>query len=472
MEIRIKNLGNIKKANIKLKNLTIFVGENNTNKTWTAYLTYAITAEIMLNSYLKNILTRRRDSKLKRKFIKLHFLIKDAIIESEKGKDYEEIVLKNMENADFEFETFFKEFVKDYTKFIKNNLPEFMSLSKDILKNFSFNLILDKKEIKNIKERFLKSLNRNFFNTQNPEILYFSEFSEIFSNFMKISFGEPFNIPSERKALIQFSSIIALGERNLDQLKNALFEESFKKLKTENDISLSKLFEIHKYISGFKYNYPIPIIDFKDFVTKLNVYREKDNLLNKELLKLFEISILEGNIAIDQTGKIKYMFKENHKLDLSVSSSMVKSLSGLDVYLRYKASKGDLLIIDEPEMNLHPEAQVKLIEFLSILANNGIKVLITTHSPYIVDHLVNLIEGYESKKEHKEKLFWEPKYINSGNYEEIKASDIFISKENISVYFFKKNGEVENILDKENISINWETFSQISEKVSNLYWEL
>jgi len=58
---------------------------------------------------------------------------------------------------------------------------------------------------------------------------------------------------------------------------------------------------------------------------------------------------------------------------------MVKELSPLVLYLRYLALPGELLIIDEPEMNLHPEAQVKMIEFIAMLINAGLRVLVTTH---------------------------------------------------------------------------------------------
>ena len=46
---------------------------------------------------------------------------------------------------------------------------------------------------------------------------------------------------------------------------------------------------------------------------------------------------------------------------------------------------GSLLIIDEPETNLHPEWQVKFAEFLVLLnAKFGIKTLLNTHSPYFL----------------------------------------------------------------------------------------
>ena len=46
---------------------------------------------------------------------------------------------------------------------------------------------------------------------------------------------------------------------------------------------------------------------------------------------------------------------------MTVSSSMVKELAPLVLYLRYLAKPDELVIIDEPEMNLHPAAQVQII---------------------------------------------------------------------------------------------------------------
>ena len=95
---------------------------------------------------------------------------------------------------------------------------------------------------------------------------------------------------------------------------------------------------------------------------------------------------------------LEFEFEEGKSIEMHLTSSMVKELAGLVLYLKYLANENDLLIIDEPEMNLHPEAQVKLLEILTMAVNRGLKVLITTHSPYIVDYLCNLMEGYEVKE--------------------------------------------------------------------------
>ena len=71
--------------------------------------------------------------------------------------------------------------------------------------------------------------------------------------------------------------------------------------------------------------------------------------------------------------------------------------------------KDSLFVIENPEIHLHPKAQSKLLEFFSFLAARGLQVMIETHS----DHIFN------------------------GVRKRIKAKDI--SKEDVSIYFFKQD---------------------------------
>jgi predicted ATPase len=139
---------------------------------------------------------------------------------------------------------------------------------------------------------------------------------------------------------------------------------------------------------------------------------------------------------------------------------MVKELSSLVLYLRYLAEPSDLIIIDEPEMNLHPLAQVKIIEFLAALVNAGLNILITTHSTYIVDHLGNLMEAY--KHENKNEIV--EKFI-------LQREDAFINQNMISIYEVTGNGQITNILKPDGI-IDWQTFSDVTELVQRIHFEL
>jgi len=78
-------------------------------------------------------------------------------------------------------------------------------------------------------------------------------------------------------------------------------------------------------------------------------------------------------------------------MSLHMTSSTVKSLFGLWFYLEKQAKAGDLLMIDEPELNLHPNNQRIIARLLAKLVNAGLNVVISTHSDYIVREFNSLI---------------------------------------------------------------------------------
>ena len=68
-------------------------------------------------------------------------------------------------------------------------------------------------------------------------------------------------------------------------------------------------------------------------------------------------------------------------------------MSHLYFYLGYTLSDDlvNFLIIDEPESHLDTANQIQLARLVARLVNSGVKVLITTHSDYIVREINNLI---------------------------------------------------------------------------------
>lgn len=61
---------------------------------------------------------------------------------------------------------------------------------------------------------------------------------------------------------------------------------------------------------------------------------------------------------------------------------------------------GDLLIIENPEIHLHPSGQAKLVEFLAFLAQCGVQVIVETHSDHIYNGIRKSIslDGIDSEK--------------------------------------------------------------------------
>ena len=78
-------------------------------------------------------------------------------------------------------------------------------------------------------------------------------------------------------------------------------------------------------------------------------------------------------------------------MQLMNASSMVSELAPVVLYLRHVVSPGEVLIIEEPESHLHPGMQVAFIRHLAAAVRSGIRVIITTHSEWVLEELANLV---------------------------------------------------------------------------------
>lgn len=83
--------------------------------------------------------------------------------------------------------------------------------------------------------------------------------------------------------------------------------------------------------------------------------------------------------------------REDVHIPIHMASSSIKSLALIELYIRSISRKGDVLLIDEPELNLHLNNQAKMAGIIARLVNAGVKVLITTHSDTILREINNRI---------------------------------------------------------------------------------
>ncbi len=115
-----------------------------------------------------------------------------------------------------------------------------------------------------------------------------------------------------------------------------------------------------------------------------------------------EKNLLNGDIEINENGAVEFVpasrSETSNHLPIQMTSSIVKTMSSLIIYLKHIAEKEDLLIIDEPEMNLHPDNQRLLTRVFAELINKGLNLVVSTHSDYIIRELNNLIMANEIVK--------------------------------------------------------------------------
>ena len=102
---------------------------------------------------------------------------------------------------------------------------------------------------------------------------------------------------------------------------------------------------------------------------------------------LMESTLLHGRIeSRSELDNGSYDFvTESFRGPLEFASSMVTEIAPLVLSVRNRVRRHEMLIIDEPEAHLHPEAQQRMAAMLAYLVRQGIRVLMTTHSHYMVE---------------------------------------------------------------------------------------
>ena len=116
-----------------------------------------------------------------------------------------------------------------------------------------------------------------------------------------------------------------------------------------------------------------------------------------------ESTILRGTVEIDRAAMTGYPqfayrpagWKGNRRLPLMTASSMVSELAPVVLYLRHLVTSDNLLIIEEPESHLHPAMQVEFTRQLAAVVRSGVRVIVTTHSEWLLEELANVVRRSE-----------------------------------------------------------------------------
>lgn len=193
--------------------------------------------------------------------------------------------------------------------------------------------------------------------------------------------------------LIPRAFVVSAERTGVSMFRGEIFMRRSKKLEEIRTHASDERF-VRESLRDLDWTYALPVKDNLDFAGRLeNLAKRESFVLQKhpEILRDFR-NILGGEYRIGAEGGPSFVPEGGGaSLPLDESSSGVRSLLMLGTYLRHVALPGDLLIVDEPELNLHPENQRLIARLFARLIRVGIKVLVTTHSDYIVKELNTLI---------------------------------------------------------------------------------
>lgn len=141
-------------------------------------------------------------------------------------------------------------------------------------------------------------------------------------------------------------------------------------------------------------DYAWPVQDNIEFIRQLEDIDKRTGKIaedNPALLQAFD-SIIGGSYRV---VKSQLFFQAKgagkQRFTMHEASSSIRALLDVGFYLRCKAEIGDIYILDEPELNLHPKNQRAFARLVVRMVNAGITVFVTTHSDYFVKEINSLI---------------------------------------------------------------------------------
>lgn len=172
----------------------------------------------------------------------------------------------------------------------------------------------------------------------------------------------------------------------------------------------------------------------------------KDNRVADEIMagKTFDqiiSSVCDGELIINQRGEAVYHRSDDGKsLDIRNLSSGLKTFVVLKTLFENGVieNKGTI-ILDEPEIHLHPEWQLKLAEFIVLMQKQfDMHILLNTHSPYFL----RALQVFAGKYGVAERCRY---YLAESNGESAQINEVSDNIEKIYKKLYRPLQELENI---------------------------
>lgn len=443
MELLIKNLGSIRNNNQTIdltKKFYTFIGYNNSGKTLVSQLLWTIFNHDNIRNFSENtqIDSLVIDSEKPIKKITINQELIDEILNKFSRFIEKEVV--NTYNLDASiketiissnkliFQADIKEFQEKNFKIIfsVDNALEYLRISKE-----KDSLTINIKE-NNIPEKVFDKIPRDFFERAKP-----SKESAIISSVIEVLLSQTqdtFFIPASRSFFPVFYQYIYEIERNKKSEYNRRLQELIENIDDDVDTNKNIFKRLREQLP--KRSYTEPMNKVIESLYSLNTKKKINSVYNSLIEKMSRL--MGGEITISSLESIapiqfSFKFDESKDLPMYLASSSVNQLTILYLYLKYWAKeKNNFLMIDEPEVNLHPENQIRLMDILvQFVTEHDNRVLITTHSPILTDILNNYVYLHTLKSYDVDVT----KIIEDNQLKNLNP-EISIAKEDLGVYFF------------------------------------
>ena len=387
MKLTINNIGKLKNAEVVIDGITVITGENDTGKSTVGKVLWSV-----FNGFYEI------DEKVYNEKV------------SELEKIIDEIIKENVyKNLSMDYNSFFEIFNSTREKIAIELLKNNKNYSEDEIKIIINNYKKDLK-IENISN-FVQEINETL-KISDKEII-----KVIVSRIMNKEFHN------------QINAVFSKEKMNIGEISLKIKDKEIDLKIENNEISdVQNYFLINKETMYIDNPFILDSYDFEgeNHQTHLatNVFSENENSVISEIKvkkKLNNIyqklnSVLSGEILENKNSKFVYR-KNGEDIDLKNLSTGLKTFAIIKMLLQNGTlEENGTIILDEPEIHLHPEWQLKFAELIVLLQREfGMHILLTTHSPYFL----NAIEVFSERHKIDDKCKY---YVaeNEGNSSIIK----------------------------------------------------
>ena len=354
MELNIKNFASIKEASIKIDGITVIAGENNTGKSTIGKILFAsfnslrdIDKEVRLN--ILNSINRQWDN-----------FVLDLITMHKTDMDISILydILSNILNVEDE----------DIEKIISNNVGEYIDINDKFIIEAIKSTANRIKEYKNIsKEKLSYNIISKYYN----DLFYKQINSRIFKN------------TNAEIEINDFGILLEFKDDKCIKFKKNIYDNNV--FLIDNPFVLDKIYS--SYSSSITDLYLIDKIRHiynKDYIVDKTLVEEKLEIIYKMLS-----NAINGKIIKKENDF--YLAFDNITEPISIHniSAGLKSFTIIKMMLEEGILKEkDILVLDEPEIHLHPQWQLLYAEIIVLIQKVfNLHIVITTHSPYFLESI-------------------------------------------------------------------------------------
>ena len=391
LRLELKDVGPIVSADLDINRINIIGGQNGTGKSTASKLLYCF---LKINSSDRDRLVSRRLNRLLRDIdmtFKFHANAEDADIEELKLHIRRiRILLRRQDYDDFEeiidlfykTEPLFNEAIEN-TRFysISSGEIETTDMGERLIREF------------NKVERILKSV------VDGSSYFYKEVMKDLLSTELDI-YGIDDKTAKSTDFNMNYASFSDYSKSNFSfEVKP---KDSGKELESEGKFNIRNVFYIESFsIFDTFFSFRNDTFHAKDLKEQLfprkPISRSFDDESIKKLEEIVE-NIVGGRVLKDKRGELYFSSNDSSYIStMKNTASGVKQIAVIQTLLHNRFLGEDcFLIMDEPEVNLHPEWQIKLAEILVLLAKEGnITIYINSHSPMFIEAMDTYSEYYD-----------------------------------------------------------------------------